>query len=110
MWLRAGMTCSAGLSLLRMGRIRMARLRASIARAMVQAISKSGLSQVSVQFRGGTYYLSSTETFTAADSGSPALRIVYQNYPGESPVFSGGVRILNWTNSGGNKWTTTLPG
>jgi uncharacterized protein (TIGR03437 family) len=79
------------------------------ARAMVQAISKAGLSQVSVQIRGGTYYLPATQMFTAADSGSAAMKVVYQNYPGESPVFSGGVRVTNWTNAGGNKWTTTLP-
>jgi hypothetical protein len=46
---------------------------------------------------------------TAADSGSPNLSIVYQNYPGESPIFSGGMRLANWTNTGGNAWKTTLP-
>src|SRR5258708_20497107 len=31
------------------------------------------------------------------------------NYPGESPVLSGGVRIQNWTNVSGNQWKTSLP-
>jgi uncharacterized protein (TIGR03437 family) len=79
------------------------------ARAFVQSIVKSGLTQISVQFRAGTYYLPATEMFTAADSGTPSLAIVYQNYPGESPVFSGGVRVANWTNAGGDTWKTTLP-
>ncbi len=79
------------------------------ARALVQSIDKTGLTQVVVQFRGGTYYLPSTEWFTAADSGTPSLEIVYQNYPGEAPVFSGGARVENWTNTGGNTWKTTLP-
>ncbi len=79
------------------------------ARALVQSISKSGLTQVNVQFRTGTYYLPTTEMFTAADSGSPTMQIVYQNYPGESPVFSGGIRLQTWTNTGGNTWKTTLP-
>jgi uncharacterized protein (TIGR03437 family) len=79
------------------------------ARAFVQSIVKAGLTRVSVQFRAGTYYLPATEMLTAADSGSPSLDIVYQNYPGESPVFSGGVRVQNWTNAGGNTWKTTLP-
>jgi uncharacterized protein (TIGR03437 family) len=79
------------------------------ARAMVQGISKKGLSQVNVQFRAGTYFLQRTEMFTAADSGSPATQIVYQNYPGESPAISGGMRVQNWTNTGGNTWKTTLP-
>jgi hypothetical protein len=29
---------------------------------------------------------------------------VYENYREETPVFSGGVRVTNWTNVGGNKW------
>lgn len=79
-------------------------------RAIVQGINKVGLSQVNVQFRAGTYYLPSTEMFTAADSGSATMQIVYQNYPGDaSPVISGGVRVQDWTNTGGNTWKTTLP-
>ena len=79
------------------------------ARAFVQGIVKAGLTSVKVQIRGGTYYLPATAMFTAADSGSPALDIVYQNYPGESPLLSGGLRVQNWTNTGGNTWKTTLP-
>ena len=79
------------------------------ARVMVQSIVKAGLAQISVQFRAGTYYLPAPELLTAADSGSPSLKIIYQNYPGESPVISGGVRIQNWTNTGANTWKATLP-
>ena len=79
------------------------------ARAIVQSISSAGLTRINVQVRAGTYYLPSTEMFTPADSGSATMQIVYQNYPGESPVISGGVRIQNWTNAGGNTWKTTLP-
>lgn len=79
------------------------------ARAFVQSISKAGLSQVNVQLRGGTYFLPSTETFSAADSGSASTAIVYENYPGETPVISGGMRVENWTNTGGNTWKTSLP-
>ncbi|HLK63745.1 MAG TPA: hypothetical protein VKU19_09910 [Bryobacteraceae bacterium] len=79
------------------------------ARASVAALNKTGLTQIHVQFRGGTYYLPATEMMTAADSGSATLTISYENFPGESPVFSGGVRIQNWTNVGGNTWKATLP-
>ncbi|MGO9228353.1 MAG: IPT/TIG domain-containing protein [Bryobacteraceae bacterium] len=79
------------------------------ARAAVRALNKTGLSQVTVQFRGGTYFLPATEMFTAADSGSATTRIVFQNYPGESPVFSGGMRVQNWTNVSGDTWKTSLP-
>jgi uncharacterized protein (TIGR03437 family) len=79
------------------------------ARAIVQGISKTGLTGISVQFRAGTHYLPSTVMFAAADSGSAAMPIVYQNYPGETPVFSGGTRVQNWANTGGNTWKTQLP-
>ena len=79
------------------------------ARGFLQSISQAGLSQINVQFRAGTYFLAATEMLTAADSGSTTLKIVYQNYPGESPVISGGARIQNWTNTGGDTWKTTLP-
>jgi uncharacterized protein (TIGR03437 family) len=80
------------------------------ARAIGQSISKTGLTQISVQFRAGTYYLPSTEMFSSSDSGSATMQIVYQGYPGDaSPVFSGGVRLQNWTNTSGNVWKTTLP-
>ena len=57
----------------------------------------------------GDIFPAATELFTAADSGSASTEIVYQNYPGETPVFSGGMRVQNWTNTGGNTWKTTLP-
>jgi len=62
-----------------------------------------------MQFRGGTYHLPATERLTAADSGSPSLKITYAAFPGESPMISGGVRLQNRTNISGNTWKTTLP-
>jgi hypothetical protein len=79
------------------------------AREVVQSIDKTTVDRVTVFFRGGTYYLPATVTFTEADSGTAGTEIVYRNFYGESPVFSGGVRVQNWVNQGGNKWTATLP-
>ena len=79
------------------------------ARAAVGSLNKTRLKQVTVWFRGGTYYFPATVRLTAADSGSPRFRITYAAFLGETPVFSGGVRLQNWTNIGGNTWKTTLP-
>ncbi|HEY4360508.1 MAG TPA: IPT/TIG domain-containing protein [Bryobacteraceae bacterium] len=79
------------------------------ARALAGSISKTGLTKVAIQFRGGMYFLPSTVMFGAADSGTSATPVVYQNFPGETPVFSGGVRVQKWTNSNGNTWKATLP-
>lgn len=47
---------------------------------------------------------------TSADSGCSSLApVVFENYPGETPTFSGGVRVLNWVNQSGSMWQTTLP-
>ena len=46
---------------------------------------------VTVYFRGGTYPVTETVHFTAEDSGTPESPIVYAAYPGETPVFSGGL-------------------
>ena len=80
------------------------------ARAAVAALNKSGLTQVTVQFRGGVYYLPATVQFTAADSGTAAAPIVYTNYTNETPVFSGGMRLSGWTNTSGNTWKLSLAG
>ena len=79
------------------------------ARAAVAALNLNKLTRVTVQFRGGTYYLPSTVQFNAADSGTVTTAVVYVNYPTESPVFSGGLRLTGWTNSSGNTWKLTLP-
>ena len=59
--------------------------------------------------RGGNYFLPATEMLTAADSGTATTKVVYENYAGEAPVFSGGMRVTSWTNTSCNTWKTTLP-
>lgn len=51
-----------------------------------------------VFLRGVTYYLPVPLVFTAEDSGTKKLPVVFQNYKNEKPVISGGVRLenLNW--------------
>ena len=60
-----------------------------------------------VQFRKGTWYDQNINlTHSGCDSVAP---VVYENFPGEAPVFSGGMRITNWINVGGSSWQATLP-
>jgi hypothetical protein len=60
---------------------------------------------VNVYLRAGTYYLSSSVIFNAANSGtSAAAPIIYQSYTNEKAVISGGFKVTTaWT-------TTTLNG
>lgn len=60
-----------------------------------------------VQFRRGTWY---DQAISLKYSGcSSVAPVVYENFPGETPVFSGGTRITNWINVGGSSWQATLP-
>jgi hypothetical protein len=79
------------------------------AKSAMRALTKTGLGQVIVSIRAGTYHLSDSLLFIAADSGTADTRVTYRNHPGEQVSVSGGMRVRNWTNVGGNVWRTTLP-
>jgi len=49
-----------------------------------------------VYLRAGMYTLTSTLTFDATNSGSGTHNVIYQAYPGETPVISGGQRTTGW--------------
>ncbi len=95
---------------------------ASVARAQqaVRTSLQNHPSSITVEIRSGTYYLVQSPTnpgtlnFTAADAGSVSTPIVWENYPSESPILSGGLTVsslgLTWTNTSGNLWTVQLPG
>lgn len=67
-----------------------------------------------VMFRGGTYYMGTpggqpgstattkgTATFTSSDIGcSSSQPVIYENYPGETPVLSGGYQPGGWATAG----------
>ena len=60
-----------------------------------------------VQFRRGTWY---NQKIKLTNSGcSSVAPVVFEKFPGEKPVFSGGTRITNWINVGGSLWQATLP-
>ncbi|NUM53301.1 MAG: right-handed parallel beta-helix repeat-containing protein [Candidatus Hydrogenedentes bacterium] len=61
-----------------------------------------------VQIRGGEYPLTAPVDFAPQDSGTSAAPITFMAYPNEKPVFVGGVRITNWTQSG-PIWTAQAP-
>ncbi len=55
---------------------------------------------IAVVLRGGEYRLPATLTFDSGDSGTNGFSVVYQAYPGERPVLTGGQRITGWTSVG----------
>jgi sugar lactone lactonase YvrE len=60
------------------------------ARSKVQSVA--GTEPITVVLAGGTYYNTSV-IFNSPDSGTATNPIVYTNYPGQTPILSGGARL-----------------
>src|SRR5665213_1119896 len=64
---------------------------------------------IRVLIHKGAYYLPSTWTFTSSDSGTASTPILYANYPGETPVISGGEVLKSWYSIANGYWQTVVP-
>jgi hypothetical protein len=86
---------------------------ASLARAqaVLRELRKAKPDQArTVMLRGGTYYLPATLSFTQLDSGVANFPTTWRNYPGETPVISGGVVApKGWKHVAGALWQVQLP-
>jgi len=60
-----------------------------------------------VYIRGGHYELAQPVDFDVVDSAEGGRRIKYAAYPGEKPVFSGGVILTNWKKT--DRYPENLP-
>ncbi len=67
------------------------------------------LAPITVEIRGGTYYLNETITFTARDSGTRESPISYVAYKGERPLFCAGRAITGWRPYRGNIQRVFIP-
>jgi hypothetical protein len=95
---------------------------ASIARAQIAVrnlIHTHPNRPIIAMIRQGNYSLPLSPTnpgtlsFTTSDSGTSQTPVIWENYPGEVPMVSGGEPIsalgLTWTNPAGNLWQVRLP-
>jgi len=62
-----------------------------------------------VRIRAGTYTLAEPFTLEPRDGGTDEAAVVYEAYPGERPVLSGGRRIGGWVRGEGPVWTAEVP-
>lgn len=67
------------------------------ARDAVRAWNGDMTGDIVVYLRGGTYELADVFRLNAADSGTNGYEVVYRAYPGETPVLSGGRRVIGWS-------------
>jgi Bacterial Ig-like domain (group 3) len=63
---------------------------------------------ITVMIRQGTYWQSQALQFDSSDAGTSQLKVIWENYPSENPVISGGTQLKNWTNVSGNEWQVSL--
>ncbi|MEV0536797.1 RICIN domain-containing protein [Kitasatospora sp. NPDC050463] len=78
------------------------------ARDVVRTVNSNMTGDIYVYLHGGNYPVSSTISFTSADSGTNGHHVVYAAYQGEKPVLNGGVQVTGWTQHSGNIWQAPL--
>ncbi|MFI5378313.1 MAG: right-handed parallel beta-helix repeat-containing protein [Tepidisphaerales bacterium] len=76
--------------------------------ALRRARAASVVGSVTVQVRAGTYRLGTPFILEAQDSGSADAPVVYEAFPGERPVLSGGRPITGFRQNG-NLWEAEIP-
>jgi len=67
-------------------------------------------SDIVVYLRGGTYRVDEPIELGARDSGRNGHRVVFRNYPSESPIISGGERLRHWRSEGHGVWSASTRG
>ncbi len=85
---------------------------ATVARARdaVRRLVAAGLKEdITVEIRGGIYFLDKPLVFGPEDSGTEKHSITYAAWGEQMPVLSGGRRIIGWKKAQGKLWTVTVP-
>jgi hypothetical protein len=78
------------------------------ARRVVETVNRNMTGNIVVYLLGGTYALRSTIAFTSRDSGLNGHQILYEAYPGQKPVLSGGTQVKGWTQYRGSIYKAHL--
>lgn len=78
------------------------------ARDAVRTVNSSMSGDIIVYLREGTHLVSETIQLKPEDSGNNGYRIIYQAYPGETPVVSGAVKVTGWTLHSGSIYKAPL--
>ena len=64
---------------------------------------------VTVRVRGGMHYLAEPLVLVPTDSGTARCPVVYEAFPDEQPVLSGGRPVAGWQPTDQGHWTAVLP-
>jgi len=80
------------------------------ARQKVRTLNATRSDSIVVFLRGGTYELQKPFVLGPLDSGRAPYDVIYEAYPGETPVLSGGIVIRGWSLADPQRhiWKTTV--
>ncbi len=79
------------------------------ARDAIRVLRQQGADEAFlVQVRGGTYRLNEPFVLAPEDSGAPGKLVVYEAYPGEHPLISGGRPLQGTLAAKGHLWTAKV--
>ncbi|MBU0911355.1 MAG: right-handed parallel beta-helix repeat-containing protein [Gammaproteobacteria bacterium] len=67
------------------------------ARDSIRKVNKTMTEDIVVYIRGGLYSIKETIEFAPQDSGFNGHKVIYRAFSDETPVFSGGIELTNWT-------------
>ncbi len=79
------------------------------ARDAVRAVNRDMSCDVAVVLHGGVYPVSETIVLDADDSGRNGHEVVYRAADGETPVISGGKRVVDWQKDEKGRWKASAP-
>ena len=80
------------------------------ARSAVRSVKWAQTGDIVVLFRGGTYFVPRQVLLDHNDSGINGHQVVYRSYPGERPVFVGGLPVTGWEREDDSVYRTAVPG
>lgn len=83
--------------------------RAQTAVRLILSNPNGRTAPITVMVRQGTYWQSQALQFGIADSGNSDLHVIWENYPDETAVISGGLQLTGWSKVSGNEWQISLP-
>lgn len=78
------------------------------ARDEVRTLNADMTGDIFVYLRGGDHRITSPLTLGPEDSGTNDHRIIYQAYPGETPVLNGATRVTGWAPHEGSIYRASL--
>ena len=84
------------------------------ARNQIRTINSAMTGDIIIYLYGGTYALGSSfqlqESSSTHDSGTNGHNVIYQAYPGQTPILSGGITVTGWSlfDSTKNIWQASV--